>query len=80
VLISDASGADATTTRLVSTIAAHNDVFAIFIFDPLEASLPALGPVVVAEGTTRLAVDTNATSLRKSFAQDFATRRAAMAN
>jgi uncharacterized protein (DUF58 family) len=80
VLISDAAGADATTTRLVSTIAVHNDVFAIFIFDPLEATLPALGPVVVAEGTTRLAVDTNATSLRKGFAQDFATRRAAVAN
>jgi uncharacterized protein (DUF58 family) len=80
VLISDAAGADATTTRLVSTIAAHNDVFAIFIFDPLEAALPELGPVVVAEGAARLAVDTNTDALRNDFAQDFATRRTAVAN
>jgi uncharacterized protein (DUF58 family) len=33
VMISDAAGADAVTTWLVSTIAVHNDVFAIFVFD-----------------------------------------------
>jgi uncharacterized protein (DUF58 family) len=80
VLISDATGADAATTRLVSTIAIHNDVFAIFVFDPLEATLPSLGPVVVAEGTARLAVDTSATPLRDGVAQDFAARRTAVAN
>jgi uncharacterized protein (DUF58 family) len=80
VIISDAGGADATTTRLVSTIAVHNDVFAIFVYDPLEAALPSLGPVVVAEGAARLAVDTSATPVRTGVAQDFAARRAAVAN
>ncbi|HEY8290779.1 MAG TPA: DUF58 domain-containing protein [Acetobacteraceae bacterium] len=80
VLISDAAGADATSTRLVSTIAAHNDVIAIFVFDPVEADLPQLGSVVVAEGAARLAIDTGITTLRSGFADDFAARRAAVAN
>jgi uncharacterized protein (DUF58 family) len=78
VLISDAAGADAATTQLVSTAAVHNDVFAIFVFDPLEMALPALGPVVVAEGAARLAVDTDAAQLRRGLAEDFATRQAAV--
>ena len=47
VVISDNFGADATTGQLVSGLCAH---------DPLEAELPALGPVVVAEGARHVAI------------------------
>lgn len=75
VLISDAYGADAATASLVSTLGAHNDVIAVLVSDPLEARLPALGPVVVAEGAARLAVDTGSARLRQRHATDFASRR-----
>jgi len=75
VLITDAYGADATTAALVSTLGAHNDVIAALVSDPLEARLPALGPVVVAEGAARLAVDTGSARLREGHAADFAAGR-----
>ncbi len=75
VVISDGFGADATTGQLVSGLAAHNDVIALFVSDPLEAELPALGPVVVAEGAARLALDTGSARLRRDHAADFAARR-----
>jgi uncharacterized protein (DUF58 family) len=75
VLISDANGADATTAQWVSRIGAHNDVIAIFVSDPLEAALPPLGMVVVAQGEARLSVDTGSAQLRQGHAEDFATRR-----
>jgi uncharacterized protein (DUF58 family) len=80
VLISDGAGADATSRQLVSTIGAHNDVIAIFIADPLEAELPAVGSVVVAEGAARLPIDSDAMALRRGHAEDFATRRTAVAD
>jgi uncharacterized protein (DUF58 family) len=80
VLISDGAGADPTSRQLVSTICAHNDVIAIFIADPLEAALPAVGSVVVAQGAARLPIDSDAVSLRRGHAADFATRHAAVAD
>jgi len=76
VVISDNFGADATTAQLVSGLCAHNDVIGLFVSDPLEAELPALGPVVVAEGTARLAVDAGSARLRREHGADFAARRA----
>jgi len=75
-IISDAYGADDETTKLVTRITAHNDVLAIFISDPLEAELPALGRVIVGEGDNQIEVDSAATSLRNRFAQGFSVRRA----
>ena len=49
VLVSDASGADARTVELVTRITAHNDFLIVFVHDPLEAELPAIGRAVVAE-------------------------------
>ncbi len=74
VLISDAAGADETTRRLVSGINAHNDVIGVFIYDPLEAALPAIGPAVVAEGAARLSIDTGSSRLRRGHAESFAGR------
>ncbi|MBV9656461.1 MAG: DUF58 domain-containing protein [Acetobacteraceae bacterium] len=79
VLISDAVGADETTRGLVGTIAAHNDIIAVFVFDPLETALPPIGSVVLAAGPARLQVDTRSGSLRRGHAEAFAARREAIA-
>jgi len=75
-LISDAAGADDETVRLVTEITAHNDVLTIFIFDPLEAELPDIGRIVLAEGESEITIDSSAGSLRGSFASSFRDRRA----
>ncbi len=73
-LVSDAAGADADTVRLVTGLAAHNDVLAVFVYDPLEAGLPDAGPLVMGQGDLQLEVDTSADALREEFQQDFARR------
>lgn len=77
-LISDAAGSDDETVRLVTQMTAHNDVLAVFVYDPLEAELPNIGAVVVAEGGLQLEIDTSGRRLRGGFARDFAERRAAI--
>jgi uncharacterized protein (DUF58 family) len=79
VLVSDAAGADEETRRLVTNIAAHNDVVSLFVHDRLEAALPSLGRVVVAEGRQRLGVDTSAGRLQRDHARAFADRQARIA-
>lgn len=75
VLISDASGADARTVELVTRITAHNDFLIVFVHDALEAELPAIGRVVVAEAGREIEADLSASGLRRRFADDFAERR-----
>jgi uncharacterized protein (DUF58 family) len=75
-LVTDAAGADAATMRPVTALAAHNDVLAIFVFDPLEAALPDAGRLVVSDGAQQLEVDSSDTGLRARFAAEFADRRA----
>jgi len=51
VLISDFDGADDETRRLVTLLAAHNDVLSVAIYDPLGASLqPRPGMVAATRG------------------------------
>jgi len=51
VLISDFDGADEETQRLATSIAAHNDMLAVAIYDPLGAALqPQPGMLVEADG------------------------------
>lgn len=78
-LITDAFGADDETVRLVTRIAVHNDVLTVFIHDPMEAALPDMGRVVVAEGPRQIEVDTAARGLHDRFAAGFAERRARIA-
>jgi uncharacterized protein (DUF58 family) len=53
VLISDLDGADETTKRLATGLAAHNDVLIVGIYDPLGASLQVQpGMTVVDRGAT----------------------------
>lgn len=76
VLITDGDGENAETRELLTTIARHNDVLVSFVFDPLEADLPATGALVVSDGERQMEVDTGSESLRAGFARAFAGRRA----
>ena len=76
VLISDASGADAHTMELVTRITAHNDFLIVFVYDPLEAELPAIGRTVLAGAGQQIEIDLSARELRRAFAKDFSDRRA----
>lgn len=76
-IISDGSGNDVETRRLLTRIAQHNDVLFAFIHDPLESELPAAGPLVFTNGTQQLEVDTNNRGLRDRFRTAFAEQRAA---
>jgi uncharacterized protein (DUF58 family) len=76
-LITDAAGTDRETARLVTLLAAHNDVLVAVVFDPLEAALPDAGRLVMCEGDRQLDVDTSPRGLRDRYQSDFAERRAA---
>ncbi|WP_395665486.1 DUF58 domain-containing protein [Methylocella sp.] len=76
--VTDAAGADAETVRLTTEISAHNDVLAIFVFDPLEAELPDVGRVAIADAGRRIEIDSSARGLRRRFAASFVERREAI--
>jgi uncharacterized protein (DUF58 family) len=50
-IISDGSGNDDETARLLTHIARHNDVLFAFVHDPLEEQLPDAGPLVFADAS-----------------------------
>ncbi len=73
-LITDATGADAETVAMITDLTARNDAVAVFVHDPLEAELPRIGRVVVAEADRRLELDTDTAGLREGFAEDYQAR------
>jgi uncharacterized protein (DUF58 family) len=75
-IVTDASGADPESRRLVTRLTQHNDVIAVLIYDPLEASLPDIGRAVVARGDAQIEVDTGRRDLRTGFAGEFDDLRA----
>jgi len=77
-LITDAAGADDQTSQLVTQISAHNDILAIFVFDPLEMTLPDIGRVVMADAEQLIEIETGSRNLRTKFAACFADRRSAI--
>jgi len=70
-IISDFNGADEGTKNAVTRLAAHNDVIALFIYDPLEARLPSFGKVIASQGEWQLEVDTGDARFRKRFSEQF---------
>ena len=76
---SDGLGVDEDTRRLVTRICAHNDVLAVFVYDPLERELAASGRLVFADARGQVAVDGAARGLREGFRTAFEERLAWMA-
>jgi uncharacterized protein (DUF58 family) len=75
-IISDFSGADEETRRAVTRLAAHNDVMALFIYDPLEARLLSFGKIIVSQGDLQLEVDTGDGQFRRRFSEQFENKSA----
>ncbi|CAB3667108.1 DUF58 domain-containing protein [Achromobacter kerstersii] len=55
-LISDFAGANDKTLRLLRTLAAHNDVIATLVYDPLAVHMPLRGRLVVTQGELQVEV------------------------
>ena len=70
-LIAGGGGADETTVRHSTRLAAHNDMLVAFVYDPMETTLPARGRLVVADGELQLEVDGNDAGLRQGFSDEF---------
>lgn len=77
VVVTDGDGIDDETRRLLTETAQHNDVLVVFVFDPLEADLPAAGRLVASDGARQLEADTGAAAIRAGFRAAFADHRAA---
>ncbi len=73
-IISDFSGMNPDTQRLITLLTAHNDVISLFIYDPLEAQLPDAGRLTMTENGLQLEVDTCGKKLRQQFANEFEQR------
>ena len=54
VLVTDYEGEDDTTQGLATRLAAHNDVLAVLVYDPLGIRLPVQGPLEVTDGLRRM--------------------------
>jgi len=71
VLISDVTGANDESSRLVTQINQHNDVILLFVYDPLEQALPDAGHLAMSDGSGQLEVNTGNVPLRTGFADQF---------
>lgn len=56
VLVTDYDGDDGATNQLATRLAAHNDVLAVLVYDPMGVHLPPQGRVEVTDGEQRLSV------------------------
>ena len=70
VLISDFFGADERTTRLVTELAAHNDVLAFLTYDPIRLK-PGRQPITVSDGSAQLELDFSSAEVRENITADF---------
>jgi uncharacterized protein (DUF58 family) len=75
VMISDGSGKTAETVKIATELTAHNDLIAVFAYDPIEAELPDIGRTVLAEAERQIEVDLSSAGLRRRFAADFTESR-----
>jgi uncharacterized protein (DUF58 family) len=77
-IVGDGFGMNEESKRLVTLLSAHNDIITVFIYDPLEAKLPEVGPLTMENAKGQLEINTESASLRQQFAKDFNTRIAWM--
>lgn len=73
-LIGDGTGIDEDTRKHVTRLTEHNDVISVFIYDPLEKTMPEAGRLVFSDGASQLEFDTARRSLRLAYGEDFRSR------
>jgi uncharacterized protein (DUF58 family) len=71
IIISDGFGAGPQSVKHITSLAAHNDVMAAFVYDPLEAKLPDRGILTFSDGSRQLEVNSANAKLRRTFADGF---------
>ena len=70
-LVSDFSGFDEDSKRLLTRIAAHNDVIAALLYDPIKLDLPDAGRLVVSDGELQLELDSGKGRMRRRMSDYF---------
>jgi uncharacterized protein (DUF58 family) len=79
-IVSDFAGAESdAAAQALFQLAQHTELVALHCSDPLEASLPLAGTYAVTDGLSRSELHTADRALRQSFADDYRTRREALA-
>lgn len=73
-LIGDGTGIDEMTRRYVTRLTEHNDVISVFVYDPLEQSLPEAGRLLFSDGLSQLEFNTGEQKLRRAFRRNFEQR------
>ncbi|CAB3928861.1 DUF58 domain-containing protein [Achromobacter deleyi] len=73
-VISDFAGADEDTLRALRLLAAHNDVLAMLVFDPMAQQLPSAGRMVVTQGEVQLEIAVGRRRERQPLADFFSGR------
>ncbi len=70
-LVSDFSGFDDDSKRMLTRIAAHNDVIAALLYDPVKLELPDAGRLVISDGELQLELDSGKGRLRRRMSDYF---------
>jgi uncharacterized protein (DUF58 family) len=73
-LIGDGTGIDQDTRKYVTRLTEHNDVLSVFIYDPLEQSLPEVGHLVFSDGESEMEFNTSEKKLGQAYSHDFQLR------
>lgn len=73
-VVSDFSGANEQTLRLLREIAAHNDVIGALVFDPLAEKLSPRGRVVVSQGELQIELDLESGAVHEPLSALFSAR------
>ncbi|QDS97954.1 DUF58 domain-containing protein [Adhaeretor mobilis] len=73
ILITDYNGDDERTRELTTRLAAHNDVLAVLVYDPLGAQLPASGKMEATDGRRQVSIPETA-RFQEQFAEEFRGR------
>ena len=77
-LVGDGTGIDEDTRKYVTRLTEHNDVLSVFIYDPLEQTMPAAGRLVFSDGFSQVEFNTAEKALRAAYSSDFEQRVAKM--
>lgn len=73
-LVSDGAGLDDESRRHISKITEHNDVLALFVYDPLEQAIPDAGKLVFTDGSGQIEFNSAERRLREAYSADFEQR------
>jgi uncharacterized protein (DUF58 family) len=74
-LLSDFRELGESESRHLGALARHNDVIAVFLYDPLEAAAPPAARYRMGSGNRRLVLDTGQTAVEQQWANQFQTHR-----